>query len=239
MTPSGGTLTALVGLLTLRLTIDGTFTRYVQSGMRPWLLLAGVALFALGLFGLVIALRSHDEGAGDEADGYDDEHEDEHEDEHGVGVGWLLLAPVVTLLVVAPPSLGSYGVDRSPPIRITAGKSDLPALDPSGGPVEMTLLEYTERAFDHDGESMRDATVELTGFVSADGSGTFDLARYQIACCAADAAAAVVHIVGVASTPPRDQWVTVTGAYSSGSSDVPELAATSLQEISAPKDPYE
>jgi uncharacterized repeat protein (TIGR03943 family) len=102
----------------------------------------------------------------------------------------------------------------------------------------MTLLEYTERAFDHDGASMRDATVELTGFVSSDGSGEFDLARYQIACCAADAAAAVVHIVGVASMPPRDQWVTVTGSYSPGS-DLPELAATSLREISAPDDPYE
>jgi uncharacterized repeat protein (TIGR03943 family) len=225
VTPSGGTLTALVGLLTLRLTVDGTFTRYVQTGMRPWLLSAGVALLALGLVALVMALRAQPD------DGLDDGH--------GVGVGWLLLAPVVTLLLVAPPSLGSFGVDRSPPIRITAGKSQLAPLDTTAGPVSMTLLDYTERAFDHDGASMRGATIELTGFVSAAGSGEFDLARYQIACCAADAAAAVVRVVGVGSSPPRDQWVTVTGSYSPGSSDVPELAATSLQEISAPDDPYE
>ena len=228
MTPSGGTLTALVGLLTLRLTVDGSFTSYVQSGMRPWLLIAGVALLVLGLVALVTALR-----AKDPTTGITTTH-----DGHGVGVGWLLLAPVVTLLLVAPPSLGSFGVDRSPPIRITPGKSDLPPIDPSGGPVPMTLLDYVERSYDHDGESMRDATIELTGFVSADGSGEFDLARYQIACCAADAAAAVVHVVGVGTAPPKDQWVTVIGSYSSGS-DVPELAATSLQEITAPDDPYE
>jgi len=225
VTASGGTLTALVGLLTLRLTVDGTFQRYVRAGMHPWLLIAGVALLALGLIALIMSLRSGEERDLDEG--------------HGVGAGWLLLAPVVTLLLVAPPSLGSFGVDRAPPIRITAGKSALKPLDPTSGPVAMTLLEYTERAFDHDGQSMRDATIRLTGFVSADGSGEFDLARYQIACCAADAAAAVVHVVGVASNPPRDQWVVVTGSYSPGGGDVPVLAATSLQEITAPDDPYE
>jgi uncharacterized repeat protein (TIGR03943 family) len=225
VTPSGGTLTALVGLLTLRLTVDGTFQRYVRSGMRPWLLVAGVALLVLGLVALIRALRS--------------KADDSLEDEHGVGVGWLLLAPVATLLLVAPPSLGSFGVERSPPIRVSAGKSALPPLDASGGPVPMTLLEYVERAFDGDGRSLQGATVQITGFVSADsGSGEFDLARYQIACCAADAAAAVVHIVGAASSPPRDQWVTVTGTYADGG-DPPVLAATSLEEISAPDDPYE
>jgi uncharacterized repeat protein (TIGR03943 family) len=224
VTPAGGTLTALVGLLTLRLTLDDTYQRYVRVGMRPWLLTAGIALLVLGLVALVRALRS------------DDEELDAH---HGVGVGWLLLAPVATLLLVAPPSLGSFGVDRSTPIRITAGRSHLPPLDTAGGPVSMTLLEYTQRAFDHEGESLQGATVQLTGFVSATGDGgEFDLARYQIACCAADAAAAVVHVVGAAAAPPRDQWVTVTGGYATGD-DEPVIAATSLEPIAEPEDPYE
>jgi uncharacterized repeat protein (TIGR03943 family) len=245
MTPSGGTLTALVGLLTLRLTIDGTFTRYVRPVMQPWLLIAGAALLVLGVIALVMSLRGrddelddgHDAGEAHEAHAAQVRHSGHGG--HGVGVGWLLLAPVVTLLLVAPPSLGSFGVDRSPPIRVTPGKTQLPPLDSSSGPVPITLLEYTERAFDHDGDSLQGVTIELTGFVASEGSGEFNLARYQIACCAADAAAAVVHVVGVASTPPRDQWVTVTGTYSSGTPEVPELAATSLQEIAAPDDPYE
>jgi uncharacterized repeat protein (TIGR03943 family) len=226
MTPSGGTLTALVGLLTLRLTVDGTFQRYVQVGMRPWLLISGVALLVLGLVNLVRALRAEP----------DQTTNDDHD--HRVGAGWLLLAPVATLLLVAPPSLGSFGVARAAPIRITTGVSALPPLDTAAGPVPMTLLEYTERAFDNDGKSLQGATVQLTGFVADDGSDEFTLARYQIACCAADAAAAVVRIVGAVSSPQVDQWVTVTGTFVEGNDD-PVLAATALREITAPEDPYE
>ena len=39
--------------LVLRLTSTGAYQRYVQIGMRPWLLLAGVALVAVGAFTLV------------------------------------------------------------------------------------------------------------------------------------------------------------------------------------------
>ncbi len=244
MTAAGGTLTALVGLLTLRLTVDGTFLRYVRPGMKVWLLIAGVCLLALGLVALVRALRSGpaDAGgvgdggeAGDEAGG--EAHDEAHE--HGVGVGWLLLVPVAVLLLVAPPSLGSFGVGRSPAIRVTSGRSQLPPLNTSAGNVPMTLTEYTERAFDHDGKSLAGATVQLTGFVSHAGSGQFQLARYQIACCAADAAAATVQVVGVTSVPPRDQWVTVTGSYGAPDGDDPVLTATIVKNIPAPEDPYE
>lgn len=229
MTPSGGTLTALVGLLTLRLTADGSFQRYVRGGMRPWLLVAGTALLVLGVLTLVRALRA----------GETEQQADGHGHTHGVGVGWLLLVPMATLLLVAPPSLGSFGVDRATPVRVTAGRSTLPPLDTSSGPVSMTLLEYLERSFDHDGKSLQGATVQLTGFVAGgDGSEGFRLARYQIACCAADAAAAVVRVVGSVSAPERDQWVTVTGSFAAAGDD-PVIAATAIEEISAPKDPYE
>jgi uncharacterized repeat protein (TIGR03943 family) len=232
VTAAGGTLTALVGLLTLRLTVDGTFLRYVRPGMKVWLLIAGVCLLALGLVALVRALRSGPADAGEVLD-VDEAHE------HGVGVGWLLLVPVAVLLLVAPPSLGSFGVGRSPAIRVTSGRSQLPPLNTSAGNVPMTLTEYTERAFDHDGKSLAGATVQLTGFVSHTGSGQFQLARYQIACCAADAAAATVQVVGVTSVPPRDQWVVVTGSYGAAHGDDPVLTATIVKNIPAPEDPYE
>jgi len=239
VTPSGGTLTALVGLLTLRLTADGSFQRYVRGGMRPWLLVAGTALLVLGVVTLVRALRSGETERHAVHDTVHDVGAEGHGHTHGVGVGWLLLVPMATLLLVAPPSLGSFGVDRSTPVRVTAGRSTLPPLDTSSGPVPMTLLEYLERSFDHDGRSLQGATVQLTGFVAGgDGSEGFRLARYQIACCAADAAAAVVRVVGSASTPERDQWVTVTGSFAAAGDD-PVIAATAIEEISAPKDPYE
>jgi uncharacterized repeat protein (TIGR03943 family) len=105
----------------------------------------------------------------------------------------------------------------------------------------MSLQEFTERSFDHAGASMRGAVISLTGFVANGGTASsFRLARYQIACCAADAAAAVVRVVGFSgSPPPRDQWLTVTGRPSPASGDDPVLTVTALREIAAPKDPYE
>jgi len=252
VTASGGTLSALVGLLTLRLTLGGVFQRYVRSGMKTWLIIAGVALLALGLITLVRALRAEQEpehepvGDGRWPDGHPPSRHRPNGHapdgrERPVGAGWLLLVPVAVLLLVAPPGLGSFGVDRAAPVRITSGTGALPPLEPSLGPIPMTLLEYTQRSFDGGGASLKGATVALTGFVAAGAAPSgFRLARYQIACCAADAAAAVVRIVDVSGgAPTRDQWLTVTGTFKPGAGDDPVLSATSIQQIAAPEDPYE
>jgi uncharacterized repeat protein (TIGR03943 family) len=226
MTP--GTLIALVGAVVLRLTLSGAYLRYVQNGMRPWLLIAGTALIALGAVTIVRAFRSV------QATPADDDHDNPRE-------GWLLLAPIAVLLLVAPPALGSFGVDRSAPVDVRAGVSSFKPLPRSDRPVAMTLLEYGQRAFDGDGRSLRDATVQLTGFVARGGDATsFRLARYQIACCAADAAAMVVRIVGVSGhAPSADEWVTVTGRYHAAGGETPELTASTVQQVAPPEDPYE
>jgi uncharacterized repeat protein (TIGR03943 family) len=83
-------------------------------------------------------------------------------------------------------------------------------------------------------------SVRLTGFVAGAHNGRFRLARYQIACCAADATPVAVDVVGTAGTrPTNDQWVTVTGTFEPGGGDVPRVRATSVEEIDAPNDPYE
>ena len=79
-----------------------------------------------------------------------------------------------------------------------------------------------------------------TGFVAGDVDGGFELARYQIACCAADAEPVVVRVLGTSGDPPsRDQWVTVTGTFKPGGGDIPDLNSTSVVQIPAPNDPYE
>jgi uncharacterized repeat protein (TIGR03943 family) len=227
---AGGTISVLVGAVLLRLTVTGAYTRYVKSGMGPWLVVAGVVVIVLGVATLVRAWRGDGDGDGDR---------DEQGHEHGERVGWLLLAPIAALLLVAPPALGSFGVDRGASVDVREGAPEFQPLDPDAGPVDMTLLEFSQRAFDHDGASLGDTPVRLTGFVA--GGGGFRLARYQIACCAADAAPLVVRVVGTeGGTPARDQWVTVTGTYEdTDGGDIAELAATSVVEIPEPTDPYE
>jgi uncharacterized repeat protein (TIGR03943 family) len=144
------------------------------------------------------------------------------------------------LLLVVPPALGSFGVDRS---RVTPGASDVfDPLPTASEPREMTLLEFDQRAFDRDGHSMRGNTLRLTGFVAkpTDGNG-FRIARYQIACCAADAVAAVARVSGATGAPPaRDAWFTVTGTFRGvGADGVPEFVASAVQQLPAPLDPYE
>ncbi|HEX6473281.1 MAG TPA: TIGR03943 family protein [Streptosporangiaceae bacterium] len=223
------TTVLLVGVLLVRLSLTHAYARYVRVGMGWWLLVAGILLVVLGLAGVVRALTRRDEHQSEPAGHH-----------HGSGVGWLLLAPVLALLLVTPPALGSFGVDRNATVDVTSGGRTFPSL-PAGRTVPMSLLEFDQRAADHDGASMGTTAIRLTGFVArtADGSG-FRLARYQIACCAADAVAAVVRVVGAAGDPPpRDRWVTVTGTFHGSAGDIPELQASSLTEIPAPADPYE
>jgi uncharacterized repeat protein (TIGR03943 family) len=230
VTAAGGTISVLVGAVLLRLTITGTYERYVRAGMGVWLAVAGIAVIAVGLMTLVRALRQERPV---------DIHDD-HDHSHGIGVGWLLLAPIAALLLVAPPTLGSYGVDRGTTVDVREGAPVFAALPRSAQPRPMTLLEFGQRAFDHNGSSFNGVSVQLTGFVAGAQDGGFRLARYQIACCAADAVPIVARIVGTAGDrPPSDEWVTVTGTFHPGGEEIPELAATSVVSIPTPEDPYE
>jgi uncharacterized repeat protein (TIGR03943 family) len=224
------TTVLLVGALLVRLSLSGAYVKYVRAGMGWMLLTAGALLVVLGLIGVVRALGRPSHG-----------HTHGHDDHgHGMRTGWLLLVPVLALLLVTPPALGSFGVDRSAAINVSSDGKTFDPL-PAGRTVPMSLLEFDQRTADHDGASFGATPVRLTGFVAAtaDGPG-FRIARYQIACCAADAVAAVVRVTGTAGNPPaRDQWVTVTGTFQHSADDVPELRATSLTEVPSPVDPYE
>ena len=230
MTAAGGTITILIGAVLLRLTVTDTYSRYVRPELGVFLTISGIFVIVLGLATLVGALRP-----GRNAAAHDHDH-----DHDAVGVGWLLLAPIAALLLVAPPTLGSYGVGRAAAIDIRSGGAVFDSLPRSSAPRQMTLLEFGQRAFDHNGSNFNHASVQLTGFVSATESRGFQLARYQIACCAADATPVVIQVVGTSGDPPPlDQWVTVTGTFRPGGREIPKLAATSIVEIAAPNEPYE
>ena len=233
MTAAGGTISILVGAVLLRLAMTDTYLRYVRSELGPFLLVAGLAVVALGFATLIRALRATPTEVHGDGDL-------EHHHEHGIGVGWLLLAPIAALLLVAPPTLGAFGVGRAANVKIRAGKGVFRPLDPTSGPVSMPLLEYGQRSFERNGASFRGAPVELTGFVAEAEAGGFQLARYQIACCAADASPIVVKVEGTTGDRPVvDGWVTVTGNFRPPEGDLPRVSATSVAEIPAPRDPYE
>jgi uncharacterized repeat protein (TIGR03943 family) len=227
-TDAGALLTTVVGVLLARLAIEGTFRRYVKPAMGPWIAVAGVLLAVLGL----VVLWRHRRG--------DDHGHDHHGSER---VAWLLLAPVLALLLIAPPSLGAYALDRAgSAVTVRSGGGTFASLDPATAPHQMSLLEFNQRAFEGSGEgaSFGGAPVRLLGFVGPTKDDGFLVARYSIACCAADALAATAHVVGWdGPVPARDSWVVVEGTFQPGDETNPKLLTTSVAPIPEPDDPYE
>jgi len=241
-----GVLLILCGAALLRIALfSELYLRYVKEGLRPYLVVSGVALIALALVGMVG--RDHEEK--EEAE--EDEHEHDHgekEDEHGHDhtrsprIAWLLTAPALALLLFPPPALGSYSAGREEARVAAQGTGTFPEL-PAGDPVDLTLGAFASRAEWDTGASMKGRTVRLTGFVTRDDDGTWYIARLLVTCCAADAQALKVRIRG-ADAPEADAWVTVTGAWrptGKPGSDAarPVLDAASVKRVAAPSDPYE
>ncbi len=231
-TDAGGALTAVVGVLLARLALDGSFRRYVRPGMGPWLLVSGVLLALLG----VLVLWRHRHGELRDHGGHGHEHE------HGERIGWLLLAPVLALLLIAPGPLGAFALDRTgSAVTLRSGGAVFAPLAPDAGPHPMSVIEFDQRAFDGtDGASFNGAAVRLVGFVGPSQDGGFVVARYSIACCAADALAATALVTGwQGPIPPRDSWVDVTGRFEPGGTRDPRLVAASVTVVPPPDDPYE
>jgi uncharacterized repeat protein (TIGR03943 family) len=154
-----------------------------------------------------------------------------------LGVAVLLL-PIVAVIVVPKPSLGSLAASR----KISGGP--VVSLQPQplapGDEVSFPEIEYASESAEYAATSgISDGLeVELTGFVtrSEDQSADFALTRFSIFCCAADV---VPHSVGVDAERDYsdDEWITVQGTLEERD-DGFVVVAESVEEIPEPKDPY-
>ena len=253
---------ALVGVCLVRLVTTGHYKRYVRVGMGPILMISGFVLILAAAVTWWSSRRGrsdshehdhdheheheheHDHEHDHEHEHDDHEHDDHEHDEHGrIAVGWLLLVPVLTVFAIAPPGLGSFALSRalsSTSVQQGSGSfADLTGTDPVG----MLLKEFDERAFDRAGVSFAGVPVSVVGFVAKAPQGDgFIVARFQIACCAADGRANLAHVTGYAGTvPPVDSWVQITGSFHAGAGpqQAPLLVAATVTPIAQPSDPYE
>jgi uncharacterized repeat protein (TIGR03943 family) len=222
---------ALVGGTLLRLALTGDYRRYVKVGLRPYLIATGVVVLVIAALSMWQSRRrsSHD-----------------HDHQHGrFDVAWLLVVPMLTLLLLAPPALGSYSAARSG-TALSAGSAQLGPL-PDGDPVRLSVLDYAARAvFDH-GRSLQGHQITLSGFVLPGPAGTWYLTRMVITCCAADAQPVKVGLAG--TLPPAlkaNDWITVTGGYLDrtdpdpvNGQPVPYLTVASSAPIPVPAAQYE
>ncbi|MEV5003230.1 TIGR03943 family putative permease subunit [Nocardioides sp. LML1-1-1.1] len=215
---------AALGALTLRVSVTDEHTRYVNAAMKWPLVVSGVLMLLLALSRV---LRREDGG------------------EPTTPAVWVLLLPVVVGLAVQPAALGAYVADRRVN-DVSAQQYDEPAVDPlpRDRTTDVGLAEFVSLAAGY-GEALAGREVRLVGFVThADGA--WFVNRLTISCCAADASAFRVRIdagdVRV-DVPAEKTWVRVVGRWAEGTGvegvDLPALRASAVEEVPAPRQPYE
>lgn len=230
----------LLGGAVLKASLGDLYLRYVKESLRPFLIAAAVVLIIAAIMTLWYDLRERASAATDEGDGHDHGH-------HEPRVGWLLILPVLGLLLVAPPALGSYAAGRSGTALGSAQITDFPPL-PEGDPAKISVLDYASRAVYDRGVSLGDRRVQVTGFILAEPDGRQYLARIMLSCCAADGRPIKVGMSGDGA--PRglaaDTWVEVVGVYtdrtatdSVNGETIPYLEVVEWREVQAPKNQYE
>lgn len=232
----------LVGGAVLRASLTGQYLNYVKPGLQPYLVAAGAILVVAGIFTLWYELRPD---TGPEAHGHGDDHDDGHGHAHGgPKVAWLLLAPVLGLLLFAPPALGSYAAGRSG--SAVVARSDYAPL-PAGDPLTLTMLDYASRAVFDQGASLGERRIRLTGFAMRGPQGSWLLARMMVSCCAADARPVKIALGGdLPDGLAEEQWLQVTGKYSArqlqdeiNGEAIPFLEVSEVTLIPVPQEQYE
>ncbi|MFD0316403.1 TIGR03943 family putative permease subunit [Streptomyces flavalbus] len=217
----------LLGAAVAHAAVTDLALRYVREGLRPLLLACGAVLVAAAVATVWYGRR---EAA---------------PDGHAPRVAWLLLLPLLTLILIAPPALGSYSATHSgTALQEPHGYAALPE---GADPLRLGLTDYAGRAAYDRGRTLRGRTVEVTGFVALDGAGTPYLVRMTLNCCAADARPVKVGLTG--GVPPvlqPDTWLTVTGTYTPERAEdpvnggpIPFLRVIRAEPTPEPDQPYD
>lgn len=231
-----------IGGVVTRLVLSGGFGSFVQQRMMIPLALAAILLLVFGVIEAVGAYRQ--------------DSVDPHSSRRSISptVGWLLAAPLVVLIAIAPTSLGAAAAQRSEPLTPTeqaAPEEGIEEIDDSRGPVEMRVYEFLSRALWDDTGSLTDKQIVLEGIVVNDPSipDGFRLTRFAVNCCAADGLPLQVGIHGVTEQFDDDTWVRATivwrpppegGYQAEGAPEVVEADIIELEVVdNPPDDPYE
>lgn len=214
-----------VGAVAVRFGFSSAALAYLKPAFQPVLLIAGVVLVLLGGHGLLRPPAAEAHGHGGHGD--------------APGVAWLLAVPLLVLLLVAPPALGSFAAGRQGPVASVSGSAFTELPPAREGAVDLGLRDFVTRALQDPDRSLDGVPVRVVGFVVPDEDGDgYLLSRFTVACCAADATAYTTRVTGDGGRA-ADTWVEVTGRWEPGDGEVPVLVADDVTVVPAPEEPYE
>ncbi|MFG2196656.1 TIGR03943 family putative permease subunit [Streptomyces sp. NPDC048639] len=235
----------LLGAALLRTGFSDQYLRYVKAGLRPLLVVAGAVLIATAVATVWYELRRSRSAPGGREPRRERNPGRRPDHAHREpAVSWLMVLPLLALVLVAPPALGSYSAMRTG----TALQEPwgFPAL-PAGDPLRLDVVDYAGRAvYDH-GRALDNRRISLRGFITVDRSGRPYLTRMVLNCCAADAQPVKIGLSG--RTPPvlqPDTWLEVSGSYTGrrgkdpiNGGVIPFIDVDRARPVPAPGDPYE
>ena len=225
-------LLVLLGGALLKISFSGLYLRYVQKGLLPLLIAAGVIMIGLALFAIIRDIRR-----GRAADEHDHEHS------HSSRSTWLMLLPVMAVFLISPPALGGDVVSSAADTNQTQRSRNLLGELPSGDVIPLSMTEFVTRtAWDESG-TLDKRRVRLTGFLTRAEGSTY-VARLAISCCAADARPLKVKLAGDVPSLPDEQWVELSGQVVPKSANeknswVPSFTVESFNAVAEPAEPYE
>jgi uncharacterized repeat protein (TIGR03943 family) len=232
-------LLVLLGGALLKISLNGTYLRYVKPAQLPWLIAAGGIMVAIAFWSIARDIMASRRVAANPVD-------DLHDHSHKTHTTWLLLLPVFAVFLIAPPALGADSVNRAggrTPPPISSDSYGFAAL-PAGDVIDSRMKDFVERAAWDKSGSLNDRTVRLSGFIVHKEDRTY-VARMAIGCCAADAYPVRVELNGPGlASMPNDSWVQATVKYQPGTATkerayVPMAALQDIQPTAEPADPYE
>jgi uncharacterized repeat protein (TIGR03943 family) len=155
-----------------------------------------------------------------------------------------LLLPIFTAALVANASLGSLAASK----KLTARGVDVAALArlDSRKARDVSFLDLRaageDQSFAREHDIRPGRRVRLLGFVSKAGPPRrpFELSRFYITCCVADALPVAVTVVpgpGLAPAEHTDEWLAVTGKVERRK-DRYAVRADRVEKVPQPRDPY-
>lgn len=246
-----------LGAMLLRLSVSSAYLSYVKEWIRFPLLVSGGVLVVLAM----ACTWWHDESpegapamvtTASQPQDADVDAEESSTAHPASRAAWLLLLPIFVVFVIGPPALGSFVADRQgnrAQARLSSkdkARIEAPASDAPSGPrrpVPMRIFEFVGGSQYDFGRSVRGRPVTLVGFVSGKPQHWY-VSRISISCCAADATAYSVHVVGQPQ-PAKDSWVRVTGVWidpdhmADPLSEDTDIQASQVQAVPRPKNTYE
>lgn len=185
-----------------------------------WVVPFGAVATAIAVVGLLFQPRSDDQPL---------------QPREGLGM-LVLLAPILFVLAVPGADLGASAAER----RVLGPEAAARQVKARGPLSEISYAHIMAAAYHPQPGVVPGVRVRLKGFAMRrhfTPAGLFQVARFELNCCIADATALSVSVDPPAAIPPADQWVVVTGPLVRRAGEL-IVAAESVRLIDPPEHPY-